>query len=241
MGATQALSKAIRFDDLHFTGASAGSIAAVSAAVWQAQNEKQELKFLEKLKTAAKKYQFTNSLPHKIKDLLDELYPEDLLNHTNDRVFISLTDITSKIRPKNVLVSKFDSREHCLDCITASCLVPVWAGYHGWKINGNKYVDGGITDNLVNLYPGETIRVQPFSTASKHSEVSPLLSNSSDEGKIILKYHSTFTFFATKENIDRVAIKALFGGNDNWNNSMYDEGFQNASQFLDKKIKLTKI
>ena len=77
----------------------------------------------------------------------------------------------------------------------------------GWKINDNKYVDGGFTDNLVNLYPGETIRVQPFSTASEHSEVSPLLSNPKDEGRIILKYHSTFTFFATKENIDRVAIK----------------------------------
>ena len=76
-------------------------------------------------------HQFTNSLPLKIKELMDELYPNDLLDYTNGRVFISVTDIKSKIRPKNVLISDFSSREHCLDCVTASCLVPVWAGYRG--------------------------------------------------------------------------------------------------------------
>ena len=38
LGATQALSKRLNFNDLQFAGASAGSIAAVSAAVWHGEN-----------------------------------------------------------------------------------------------------------------------------------------------------------------------------------------------------------
>merc|ERR1711990_411315 len=233
LGATQALAKKISFDKLHFAGASAGSIAAVSAAVWQGENLKTQMDFLELLKKAAGNHQFTNSLPLKIKELMDNLYPDNLLDYTNGRVFISLTDIKSKTRPKNVLISHFSSREHCLDCVTASCLVPVWAGYRGWQIESNKYVDGGLTNNLVNLYPDQTIRVQPFSTSIENCEISPLLSNPNDLGKIIWKWgNPTFTFYATKQNVDRVAVKALFGGDEKWNKNLFDEGFHDANKYL---------
>ena len=46
---------------------------------------------------------------------------------------------------KNVLVSEFDSRDHLLECLVASCLVPGWAGYKSRVINGTKYIDGGFT------------------------------------------------------------------------------------------------
>ena len=88
---------------------------------------------------------------------------------------------------KNVLVSEFDSRDHLLECLVASCLVPGWAGYKSRIINGKKYIDGGFTVNLPNLYPNETVRIQPFSTSEIHADISPILTNDKDKNRIIAK------------------------------------------------------
>ena len=85
------------------------------------------------------------------------------------------------------MVSKFNSREHLLECLVASCLAPGWAGYRGRTINGRKYVDGGLSVNLPDICPGETLRIQPFSTCKTLAEITPLLTNPSDEGKLIAK------------------------------------------------------
>ena len=96
-------------------------------------------------------------------------------------------DVTSKLKMKNVLVSEFDSRHHLLECLVASCLVPGWAGYKSRVINGTKYIDGGLTANLPNLYPNETVRIQPFSTSEIHADITPLLTNEKDKNKMIAK------------------------------------------------------
>ena len=46
-------------------------------------------------------------------------------------------DVSSKLKIKNELVSEFDSREHLLECLVASCLVPGWAGHKSRIINGS--------------------------------------------------------------------------------------------------------
>ena len=38
-------------------------------------------------------------------------------------------------------------------------------GYKRYQVNGRYYIDGGFTDNLPVIFPGETIRIQPFFTA----------------------------------------------------------------------------
>ena len=38
-------------------------------------------------------------------------------------------------------------------------------GYKRYQVNGRYYIDGGFTDNLPVIFPGETIRIQPFYTA----------------------------------------------------------------------------
>ena len=96
-------------------------------------------------------------------------------------------DVTSKLKMKNVLVSEFDSRHHLLECLVASCLVPGWAGYKSRVINGTKYIDGGFTVNLPNLYPNETVRIQPFSTSEIHADITPILTNEKDKNKMIAK------------------------------------------------------
>ena len=67
----------------------------------------------------------------------------------------------------------------------ASCAVPLWAGYRPVKFRGHEYLDGGFTNNLPELYPGKTIRIQPFSTSPENAEVSPLLSY--PEGRFYLR------------------------------------------------------
>ena len=88
---------------------------------------------------------------------------------------------------KNALISEFDSRHHLLECLVASCLAPGWAGYKSRFINGKKYIDGGLTMNLPNLYPNETVRIQPFSTSEIHADISPILTNEKDKNRIIAK------------------------------------------------------
>ena len=68
--------------------------------------------------------------------------------------------MTDKKKIKNELISDFKSREHLLECLVASCLVPGWAGYRSRTIYQKKYMDGGFTVNLPNLYPGPGIPEQ---------------------------------------------------------------------------------
>ena len=75
---------------------------------------------------------------------MDLFYPDDAHEICNDRTFISVSQMTAK-RPKfghgeeNKLFSKFESKEALIEIITASCLVPFWAGYKPIKkgLNGH--------------------------------------------------------------------------------------------------------
>ena len=96
LGATHALSKRLNFDDLKFTGASAGSIAAVSAAVWHGDNLDHQFAILKGLRTACDKYKFRNQLQESFYELFDEAYPQDVLDYANKRAFISLTGAFQK-------------------------------------------------------------------------------------------------------------------------------------------------
>jgi len=237
LGATHALSKRLNFDDLKFTGASAGSIAAVSAAVWHGDNLDHQFAILKGLRTACDKYKFRNQLQESFYELFDEAYPEDVLEYANQRAFISLSDVSNKLKMKNVLVSEFDSRDHLLECLVASCLVPGWAGYKSRVINGKKYIDGGFTVNLPNLYPNETIRIQPFSTSEIHADISPLLTNGKDQNRVIAKNAcGTFTFYLTGENLHRVAVRALFPGDEKWFQALFNEGILHANLYCDKRL-----
>ena len=91
LGATNALSKRLNFDDLKFSGASAGSIAAVSAAVWHGENIDHQFQILKDLQTACHKYIFRNQMQEAFLELFDKAYPRDVLEYTNQRAFISLS------------------------------------------------------------------------------------------------------------------------------------------------------
>ena len=94
MGATKALAKRLNFDDLHFSGASAGAITATNAAIWGGDNEKREMELILEFQRVARsdsvyflklyldrKFKFTNEMQHRIRDMLDELYPTDVASY----------------------------------------------------------------------------------------------------------------------------------------------------------------
>ena len=103
-------------------------------------------------------------------------------------------------------------------------------------INGHKYVDGGFTTNLPDLFPGETIRVQPFSTSARFAEVSPIYSNPGDAQKRLLQKidrNNTYTMYMTKQNFNRVAVKALLPPEDDqWYLDMVQEGHDNTLAYV---------
>ena len=125
--------------------------------------------FNEKMKIVTRKWNFTNDLLPRIKDLLDETYPHDMLDYVSGRVSIGVTEVTFSqiglIGIQSRTISEFSSKENCLDVILASCCIPGWAGYKRYEVNGRYFIDGGFTNNLPVIYPDETIRIQPFFTA----------------------------------------------------------------------------
>merc|ERR1719189_2529596 len=101
---------------------------------------KYQLEFNEKMKKITRKWNFTNDLLPRIKDLMDETYPPDMLDYINGRVSIGVTEFTPEFKsgiifPRKQLITEFRSKENCLDFILASCCIPIWAGYKRYKVN----------------------------------------------------------------------------------------------------------
>ena len=98
----------------------------------ESENIRYQMAFNEKMKSITRKWNFTNDLLPRIKDLLDETYPDDMLDYVSGRVAIGVTEVNlghgGQILIRSRIISDFSSRENCLDSILASCCIPVWAG-----------------------------------------------------------------------------------------------------------------
>uniref|UniRef100_A0A915D6Y7 PNPLA domain-containing protein n=1 Tax=Ditylenchus dipsaci TaxID=166011 RepID=A0A915D6Y7_9BILA len=73
--------------------------------------------------------------------------PQDI-SSAEGRLFVSLTKQSDK---SNRLVSVFPTREYLLQCLMASCYIPLYSmGIYGTppEIDGELYIDGGYSNNL---------------------------------------------------------------------------------------------
>uniref|UniRef100_A0A1B6L7K1 triacylglycerol lipase n=1 Tax=Graphocephala atropunctata TaxID=36148 RepID=A0A1B6L7K1_9HEMI len=84
--------------------------------------------------------------------------PEDAHLKVSGKLHISLTSLPGF---KNVIVSKFYSKEDLIQALLASAFVPFFSGSHPPKFHGSYYMDGGFSNNLVTL-DENTITVSPF-------------------------------------------------------------------------------
>ena len=120
---------------------------------------------------------FRHELLNALKESLHKLYPSDVHELCENRLFISVSKMSGNIpkfgfNEENVLYSEFTSKEDLINKIAASCLVPVWAGTKWEALDGHNFYDGGFTDNLPEIRGKETLRIQPFSTTKERAEIS---------------------------------------------------------------------
>ncbi|XP_063607295.1 patatin-like phospholipase domain-containing protein 2 [Penaeus indicus] len=142
------------------SGASAGSLLA-ACVVCDVPLSFVKANFLETAKEAQRWKLGPFSPKFKVSDYLNqgfEALPPDAHLRANNRLFVSLTRIKDG---QNVIISNWTSREDLIQCLLCSCFIPVFSGYRFPSFRGERYMDGGFTNNLP--IPGQPcISIGPF-------------------------------------------------------------------------------
>ncbi|XP_021039464.1 1-acylglycerol-3-phosphate O-acyltransferase PNPLA3 isoform X1 [Mus caroli] len=94
-----------------------------------------------------------------IRDGLQESLPDNVHQVISGKVYISLTRVSDG---ENVLVSEFHSKDEVVDALVCSCFIPLFSGLIPPSFRGERYVDGGVSDNVPVLDAKTTITVSPF-------------------------------------------------------------------------------
>ncbi|GAB1299680.1 1-acylglycerol-3-phosphate O-acyltransferase Pnpla3 [Apodemus speciosus] len=94
-----------------------------------------------------------------VRDGLQETLPDDVHQIISGKVYISLTRVSDG---ENVLVSEFHSKDEVVDALVCSCFIPLFSGLIPPSFRGERYVDGGVSDNVPVLDAKTTITVSPF-------------------------------------------------------------------------------
>lgn len=91
---------------------------------------------------------------------IDSILPQHAHELARGRLHVSLTGVADW---QNRLVSSFASRDDLITVLLASCFVPVYAGLKPVEYEGQRWMDGGLTDSLPVLPTGRTVTFSPFS------------------------------------------------------------------------------
>ncbi|CAJ0606987.1 unnamed protein product [Cylicocyclus nassatus] len=158
--------------------------------------------------------------------IVDDFLPDDI-SPAQGRLYISLTN---RLERKNVLINKFKDKEHLLQCLMASCYIPMYSMGYGAQapiIDGCEYIDGGYTNNLPDFEDMRTITISPF---SGHAEISPIDEVHIFDWKMTVAHQIMNVNF---QNIVRGA-QALFPPSRAVLQAYYDLGYKDALRFLIK-------
>lgn len=144
----------------NMAGASAGAILA-ACLVCSVPVETIKASFMETA-VEAQKWRMGPFNPNfNIEDYLKmglEALPPDAHIRASNRLFVSLTKASSA---ENVLVSSWESREELIQCLLCSCFIPVFSGRKYPVFRGEKYIDGGFSNNLP-IIQEPAITISPF-------------------------------------------------------------------------------
>ena len=91
-----------------------------------------------------------------------DFLPSDIVSRCNGRLFITVTQMWPNPSLKPVILSHFDSKEHLVDAVAASCFIPLWSARRlATKLGPSKalFADGGI---LAFMPPIGDIRISPL-------------------------------------------------------------------------------
>lgn len=149
--------------------------------------------------------------------------PDDAHVLASGRLQVSLTRVSDG---KNVLVSQFSSKEELIQALICSSFIPVYCGVFPPSLQGVRYVDGGISDNLPGAGQKNTICVSPF---SGESDICPRDNSTS--------FHEfRFTNTSIQLNLGNMhrLTRALFPPEPKVLAEMCQNGYKDALRFLEE-------
>ncbi|XP_046714859.1 patatin-like phospholipase domain-containing protein 2 isoform X2 [Silurus meridionalis] len=211
----------------HIYGASAGSLTATALLSGISLGEA-GAGIIHVAKEARKRFlgpmHPSFNLPKIMRRMLFQILPHDAYSRASGRLGISLTRVTDG---ENVIVSHFNSNEELVQACVCSAFIPVYCGLIPPTLQGVRYVDGGITDNLPQYELKNTITVSPF---SGESDICPRDYSSTNLHE--LRFTNTSIQF-TLSNLYRVS-RALFPPDPQVLETMCQQGYKDALYFLKK-------
>ncbi|XP_056382900.1 patatin-like phospholipase domain-containing protein 2 isoform X2 [Hyla sarda] len=158
-----------------------------------------------------------------IRKCLYKTLPDDAHERSSGRLGISLTRVSDG---ENVLLTQFNTKEELIQANVCSTFIPVYCGLIPPCLQGVRYVDGGISDNLPQYELKNTITVSPF---SGESDICPR-----DGCTNIHELRVTNTSIQFNlSNLYRLS-KALFPPEPQVLKDMCQQGYKDALRFLKK-------
>ncbi|KAK2842362.1 hypothetical protein Q5P01_012562 [Channa striata] len=208
----------------HIYGASAGALTATAVVSGVCLGET-GASIINVAKEARKRFlgpmHPSFNLVKIVRHTLRRSLPADCYERANGRLGISLTRVTDG---ENVLVSHFNNKEELVQACVCSAYIPVYCGLIPPTLQGVRYVDGGISDNLPQYELKNTITVSPF---SGESDICPRDTSTNIHE---LRFTNTSIQF-TLTNLYRVS-RALFPPDPMIMKTMCKQGYKDALQFL---------
>lgn len=209
----------------HIYGASAGALTATTLVSGACLGEA-GARTIDVAKEARKRFlgpvHPSFNLVKLMRHMMGRVLPHDAYIKATGRLGISLTRVTDG---ENVIVSHFNSNEELVQACVCSAFIPVYSGLIPPTLQGVRYVDGGISDNLPQYALKNTITVSPF---SGESDICPRDSSSTNIHE--LRFTNTSIQF-TLSNLYRVS-RALFPPDPQVLETMCRQGYKDALYFL---------
>ncbi|XP_074488824.1 patatin-like phospholipase domain-containing protein 2 isoform X1 [Sebastes fasciatus] len=210
----------------HVYGASAGALTATALVTGVCLGET-GASIIDVAKEARKRFlgpmHPSFNLVKIVRFMLRRTLPDDCHHIANGKLGISLTRVTDG---ENVLVSHFNNKEELVQACVCSAFIPVYCGIIPPTLQGVRYVDGGISDNLPQYELKNTITVSPF---SGESDICPRDTSTNIHE---LRFTNTSIKF-TLTNLYRVS-RALFPPDPMVMKTMCKQGYKDALHFLKK-------
>ncbi|XP_042529284.1 patatin-like phospholipase domain-containing protein 2 isoform X1 [Dipodomys spectabilis] len=208
----------------HIYGASAGALTATALVTGACLGEA-GANIIEVSKEARKRFlgplHPSFNLVKTIRGCLLKILPADSHERASGRLGISLTRVSDG---ENVIISQFNSKEELIQANVCSTFIPVYCGLIPPSLQGVRYVDGGISDNLPLYELRNTITVSPF---SGESDICPQDSSTSIHE---LRVTNTSIQFNLR-NLYRLS-KALFPPEPMVLREMCKQGYRDGLRFL---------
>ncbi|CAD5234033.1 unnamed protein product [Bursaphelenchus xylophilus] len=162
-------------------------------------------------------------LNERLQKIIDKFLP-DQLPEPRHKLYVSLTRQSDR---SNVIVSDFRDRAHLVQCLLASCYIPMYSmGYYATppEIDGNLYIDGGYTNNLPVFEDVPTITISPFSGSAL---IAPADSN-------LFEWRMSLGNQLMKVNMQNIVrgAQALFPPSSQVLHAYYEMGFRDGLKFL---------